>query len=110
MLAAGALVPGDAVPSVRELATELRINPATVSRAYQRLVTAGLMEVRRGDGTYVSAAPPAVRKSEQARLIRHAATAFASAAITHGASLDAAHEALEQAWKELGERKEEEGR
>ena len=101
LLASGSLAPGDTVPSVRELATELRVNPATVSKAYQRLVGAGLMEVRRGDGTYVSAAPPAVRKSEQTRVIRQAAMNFASVAITHGAELPAAREALDLAWDEL---------
>ncbi len=101
LLASGSLAPGDTVPSVRELATELRVNPATVSKAYQRLVGAGLMEVRRGDGTYVSAAPPAVRKSEQTRVIRQAAMNFASVAITHGAELDTAREALDLAWDEL---------
>lgn len=101
LLASGSLAPGDTVPSVRELATELRVNPATVSKAYQRLVGAGLMEVRRGDGTYVSAAPPAVRKSEQTRVIRQAAMNFASVAITHGAELDAARQALDLAWEEL---------
>lgn len=101
LLAAGTLVPGDAVPSVRELATDLRVNPATVSKAYQRLVGAGLLEVRRGDGTYVQAAPPSVRKSEQARVVRQAAMTFAAAAITHGAELETAREALEEAWDEL---------
>jgi GntR family transcriptional regulator len=101
LLASGSLAPGDTVPSVRELATELRVNPATVSKAYQRLVGAGLMEVRRGDGTYVSAAPPAVRKSEQTRVIRQAALNFASIAITHGAERDTAREALDLAFDEL---------
>ncbi len=101
LLASGSLAPGDTVPSVRELATDLRINPATVSKAYQRLVGAGLLEVRRGDGTYVSAAPPAVRRSEQTRVIRQAAMNFASVSITHGAELDTAREALDLAWDEL---------
>lgn len=106
MLASGSLGPGDTVPSVRELATDLRINPATVSKAYQRLVGAGLLEVRRGDGTYVSAAPPAVKKSEQTRVIRQAAMNFASVAITHGAEIGTAREALDDAWKELGSNQE----
>jgi len=101
LLAAASLGPGDAVPSVRELATDLRVNPATVSKAYQRLVGAGLLEVRRGDGTYVSAAPPAVRKSEQTRVIRLAARNFASVVITHGGEIEAAREALDQAFDEL---------
>lgn len=101
LLATGALAPGDPVPSVRELATALRINPATVSKAYQRLVGAGLLEVRRGEGTFVSSAPPALRKSEQNRVVRAAATVFASVAITHGAALESAQEALQKAWTEL---------
>ena len=110
LLASGSLVPGDSVPSVRELATDLRVNPATVSKAYQRLVGASLLEVRRGDGTYVSATPPAIRKSEQTRLIRQAAMNFASLAITHGAELDTARESLERAFEELSSNQEGEGR
>jgi GntR family transcriptional regulator len=91
------------VPSVRELATDLRVNPATVSKAYQHLVGGGFLEVRRGDGTYVSAAPPAVRKSEQTRVIRQAAMNFASVVITHGAELETAREALDQAFEELND-------
>jgi GntR family transcriptional regulator len=110
LLASGFLIPGDPVPSVRELATDLRINPATVSKAYQQLVGAGLLEVRRGDGTYVSATPPAVRKSEQTRLVRQAAMNFASLAITHGAELDSAREAVELAFEELRDRNQEGGK
>jgi hypothetical protein len=62
--------------------------------------------VRRGDGTYVSAAPPAVRKSEQTRVIRQAAMNFASVAITHGAEIGTAREALDDAWKELSSNQE----
>ena len=54
LVASGTLAPGAAVPSVRDLARDLRVNPATVSKAYQRLTDAGVLEVRRGDGTYVS--------------------------------------------------------
>ena len=103
LLASGALAIGDPAPSVRELATELRINPATVSRAYQTLVSAGLLEVRRGEGTFVSAAPPSMRKSEQTRLVRQSAMTFASFAITHGADRKLAHDAVDSAWDELGD-------
>lgn len=103
LLASGALSPGEALPSVRELATSLRINPATVSKAYQHLVGAGFLEVRRGDGTYVAEAPPAVRKSEQSRLIRQSALNYAAVAITHRATLAAAEAALKEAWDELSQ-------
>lgn len=50
----GALPEGDAVPSVRQVATDERINPLTVSRAYQLLVEDGLLEKRRGLGMFVT--------------------------------------------------------
>ena len=103
LLASGVLAPGDPAPSVRDLSTELRINPATVSKAYQTLVGAGLLEVRRGEGTFVAAAPPSMRKSEQARLVRNAAMTFASFSITHGADRQVAHEAVDSAWEELSD-------
>ena len=103
LLASGALAVGDPAPSVRDLATELRINPATVSKAYQTLVSAGLLEVRRGEGTFVSAVPPSMRKSEQTRLVRDAAMTFASFAITHGADRKIAHDAVDSAWDELND-------
>ncbi len=52
-IAAGDLDPGDALPSVRQLARELRINPATVAQAYRDLATDGLVEMRHGSGTFV---------------------------------------------------------
>ena len=54
-VASGRLQPGAAIPSVRELSKSLRVNPATVSKAYQQLTDAGLLEVRRGEGTFVAA-------------------------------------------------------
>jgi GntR family transcriptional regulator len=45
---------GDALPSVRQIASEHRINPITVSKAFQILVDEGLVEKRRGLGMYVS--------------------------------------------------------
>jgi len=53
-IVSGALPEGDAIPSVRQVATEERINPLTVSRAYQLLVDDGLLEKRRGLGMFVT--------------------------------------------------------
>lgn len=49
----GSLREGDALPSVRNMAVELQLNPITVSRAYQLLVDEELVEKRRGVGMYV---------------------------------------------------------
>lgn len=53
-LVAGTLRPGDPVPSVRELASQLVVNPRTVSQAYHELEREGVLHVRRGQGTFVS--------------------------------------------------------
>jgi GntR family transcriptional regulator len=54
MLLDGLLKPGDALPSVRQVASDYQINPITVARAYQELVDATLVEKRRGIGMYVT--------------------------------------------------------
>ncbi|MBC3884394.1 GntR family transcriptional regulator [Undibacterium griseum] len=53
MILDGILKSGDALPSVRQIATEYQINPITVSKAYQELVDEKLVEKRRGMGMYV---------------------------------------------------------
>jgi DNA-binding transcriptional regulator YhcF (GntR family) len=78
-----------------------RVNPATVSKAYQRLTEAGLLEVRRGDGTYVAARPPVLSRSERARTLREDARRYAAAALPLGATCDEAVEELEAAWADL---------
>ncbi|MEM9353776.1 MAG: GntR family transcriptional regulator [Planctomycetota bacterium] len=50
----GKLRPGDKLPSVRELARELAVNQNTVLRVYDRLAREGLLDIRHGQGTFVS--------------------------------------------------------
>ena len=54
-VASGELAAGDALPSVRSLATRLRVNPATISQAYRDLELEGLVEMRQGAGSFVAA-------------------------------------------------------
>lgn len=54
MMLDGVLKPGDALPSVRQVAAEYQLNPITVSRAYQELVDEALVEKRRGLGMYMT--------------------------------------------------------
>lgn len=105
LVASGALAPGAVVPSIRDLARELRVNPATVARAYQRLTDAGVLTVRRGEGTYVADAPPALGRAERARLLREAAARYAHFAATLGAAREEAAATLESAWRSLREKK-----
>ena len=54
-IASGRLKLGDQLPTVRQLAVELRINANTVARVYSELERAGVLETRRGVGSFVSA-------------------------------------------------------
>jgi GntR family transcriptional regulator len=69
-VASGELSPGDALPSVRQLAGSARVNPATVVQAYRDLEADGFVEMRQGAGTFVQAVPPAKRSAERSRQAR----------------------------------------
>ena len=98
LVASGALPVGTAVPSVRELARELRINPATVSKAYQLLVADGALEVRRGEGTFVATRPAAAVAAERERLLAVGADRFVETARSMGVSFSDARAAVSDAW------------
>src|SRR5580658_1672527 len=53
-IASGALTSGDQLPTVRQLAVDLEINPNTVVRAYRELELGGLLETHQGTGTFIS--------------------------------------------------------
>ncbi|AJY74082.1 GntR family transcriptional regulator [Paenibacillus beijingensis] len=53
-IAKGEIALGDKIPSVREMAQALKINPNTVMRAYQELERDGLTQTRRGQGTFIT--------------------------------------------------------
>lgn len=101
MISLGSLRPGDAVPSVRDLAKNLRVNPNTVARAYQRLTDHGVFTVRRGEGTFVAEAPPQPKRAERNEKLREAADRYAGTAIALGADIDAASEELENSFEKL---------
>ena len=65
----GILRAGDALPAVRGLAAELRVNPNTVLQAYRWLATQGRVEVRRGRGTFVIGQVRAKTPAQAARVI-----------------------------------------
>jgi GntR family transcriptional regulator len=69
-IAAGELATGDALPSVRALAAELRVNPATVVQAYRDLESEGLVSTRHGAGTFVQEVGPDRRGRDRAREAR----------------------------------------
>lgn len=68
--AAGALRTGDALPSVRKLAADLRVNPNTVARAYLELEREGVIAAVPGGGTFVADGVPGLLKAERVRRLR----------------------------------------
>ena len=69
-LVAGVLLPGDQLPTVKEVVTQLGINPNTVFKGYRELEREGLVEGRRGAGTFVLRRPPGPAPGAHASLTR----------------------------------------
>ena len=68
-IAMGRLLPEDPLPSVRQLAVELSVNPNTVARAYLDLEYEGVIYKRQGAGTFVSAQGVEMSKNERRRVL-----------------------------------------
>jgi len=64
-IATGRLATGDQLPTVRQLAVELSVNANTVARVYAELERAGVLETRRGVGTFVTATPAQAHPPKQ---------------------------------------------
>lgn len=75
------LLPGDRLPSVRELAKELAVNPNTILRVYERLTAEGLLERRHGDGTFVAENLPRGQAKAQREVLQQEIERLAQRAI-----------------------------
>jgi GntR family transcriptional regulator len=76
-VAAGALGRDEAMPSIRQLAAQLRVNPNTVARAYSNLEREGVIRTVPGGGTFVAGRASGLVKSEKLRRVRPIATQLA---------------------------------
>ena len=94
-IATGEMSPGAALPSVRNLASAIRVNPATVVQAYRELEQAGVVESRQGAGTYVRELPESRRESDR----RREALRLVRDLMQQAATLGVALEDLEHAWR-----------
>ena len=87
-IATGNLGPGDRLPTVRQLAVDLSINPNTVSRAYTELEITGLVETQMGSGTFVGPKKVQPDEVERMRLLDQICQEFLSRASSHGFILE----------------------
>jgi GntR family transcriptional regulator len=95
-IATGSIGPGDRLPTVRQLAVDLSVNPNTVSRAYTELELTGLVETQMGSGTFVGQQTVECDEVERQRQLDQLCQEFLSRASTHGFTLDDIVRTLEQ--------------
>jgi len=95
-IATGRLEPGNRLPTVRQLAVDLSVNPNTVSRAYTELELTGLVDTHMGSGTFVGQKKVEQDDVERRRILDEISQEFLSRASSHGFNLDDILENLEQ--------------
>lgn len=87
-IASGTLRPGDQLPTVRQLAVDLTINPNTVVRAYRELEIRGILSTQQGMGTFITDAQPKPNELERRRRIAQLAGDLLARAGAEGITLD----------------------
>jgi len=87
-MAAGTLSAGDQLPTVRQLAVDLAINPNTVLRAYRELELGGMLETHQGTGTFISEKKISRNNAERERQLAQLAGEFASRAGAAGFTVE----------------------
>ena len=83
-VAAGTLTPGDQLPTVRQVAVDLAVNPNTVIRAYRELDIRGVLESHQGTGTFISRQKLQRNGAERQRRLSQIASEFAARAGSEG--------------------------
>jgi GntR family transcriptional regulator len=104
-IAAGAFRQGDPLPPVRKMASDLRVNPNTVARAYQNLERDGVIRTVPGGGCYVNGELPGLLPTEKIRRLKPLALQLAVEAKQLVVEREDAIALLEESFKELGEEK-----
>lgn len=103
-IASGSLIAGDQLPTVRQLAVDLAINPNTVARAYRELELGGLLETHQGTGTFISAQKPRRSEAERERQLNQIVSDFIARAGAAGFTVDDLLEELRELTPEIRRR------
>lgn len=99
-IADGRLSCGDRLPTVRQLAVELKINPNTVARAYQELEIKGVVSTQMGTGTFIGNEKVEISATERKRMLDQICTELLSRASSYGLTLDEVLAALQDRGQE----------
>jgi GntR family transcriptional regulator len=99
-IAMEALIPGDQLPTVRQLAVDLEINPNTVVRAYREMEIRGILDTQQGTGTFVAQQKIERDAVERARGLEQLVEEFAAKAGAGGFNLEELMMALRDRWAE----------
>jgi GntR family transcriptional regulator len=95
-IAAGVLAPGDQLPTVRQVAVDLSINPNTVARAYRELEIRGVLDTQQGTGTFVSNQPVQQDEVERERRLAQIVGDFIARAGAAGFTINDLLERLQE--------------
>ena len=95
-IASGDLKAGDRLPTVRQLAVDLSVNPNTVIRAYRELEIESLLDTQQGSGTFVSENRPKIDALERQRMLDQILTELLARASGYGLTLDEVLQGLRQ--------------
>jgi len=104
-VATGALEPGHQLPTVRQVAVDLAINPNTVLRAYRELEIRGVLETQQGTGTFISHRQVRTDDSERERQLEQLVSDFVARAGAGGFTLQDVAEVLFDRYPNLGKRR-----
>lgn len=101
-IATGRLAPGAQLPTVRELAVELSVNANTVAKVYVELERAGVLQTRRGVGTFVASDPPAAPRRGREPELRAMVQRLLDEAAARGFTADEVVRQLKQSMVKQG--------
>jgi GntR family transcriptional regulator len=104
-IATGALAGGDQIPTVRQLAVDLAINPNTVIRAYRELEIRGVLETQQGTGTFISHQKVQRDDAERQRRLSQLTGELAARAGSEGFSVEELIEQLQDLQKDAGKKR-----
>jgi len=95
-MARGDLQPGTQLPTVRQLAVDLSINPNTVIRAYREMEIEGLLDTHQGSGTFVGSRKADIDDIERQRMLDQIITEMLARASSYGLSFEEVLRGLQQ--------------